>query len=124
MAGTHRMSDARFEELSSGIPDYDGPKLEEYTEKMRAAHETLDIQPQPEWKPPFDGNLIENVSCPRCEDECVHARVDSSADPRPAYCGNCHANLELDVYETFGNAVEVVDDRETLLASRAPTKET
>ncbi len=60
------------------------------------------------WRAPFCANEVENVECPACGDEAVRVREDSSADPRPAYCGSCHALLDVQVYETYG-AAEVVD---------------
>jgi hypothetical protein len=57
------------------------------------------------WRAPFCSHPIENVECPACGAEEVRVREDSSADPRPAYCGACHALIELQVYETFGEPV-------------------
>jgi hypothetical protein len=54
-----------------------------------------------DWVPPFCANVVEDLECPVCDDENVMVREDSSADPRPAYCGTCHALLEVDVCETF-----------------------
>ena len=58
-----------------------------------------------DWQPPFDGRRAENVWCPVCGVDDVHARIDSSEDPRPAYCGSCHASLSIEVFETFGSAM-------------------
>lgn len=55
-----------------------------------------------EWRPPFNGRLIDDVPCPACEAEAIMVREDSSEDPRPAYCDACHVNLVLEVYEHFG----------------------
>jgi hypothetical protein len=57
------------------------------------------------WEAPFCSHGIENMECPICGAEDVRVREDSSAEPREAYCGECHAILELDVFETFGNPV-------------------
>lgn len=58
-----------------------------------------------EWRPPFVGKLVDNCGCPWCCQYGVHAREDSSADPRPAYCAHCHALLELEVFEVLDNPV-------------------
>jgi hypothetical protein len=63
------------------------------------------------WRAPFCANEVENVTCPACDAETVRVREDSSADPRPAYCGTCHALLEVRVFETYGEP-EVVDHHE------------
>jgi len=55
------------------------------------------------WRPPFYGRLVENLWCPICDAEDLRVRIDSSADPRPAYCGSCHAAVTVDVFEQFSN---------------------
>ncbi len=56
------------------------------------------------WRAPFCANPAENVSCPACGVDDVRVREDSSEQPRPAYCGACHAVLEVEVFETYGSA--------------------
>lgn len=62
---------------------------------------TADRTPSPtdfaEWHPPFCANEIENLACPKCGEEAVRVReqdVYFEGDVE-AYCGECHALLEV-----------------------------
>lgn len=50
-----------------------------------------------EWVPPFAANEIEDVACPKCGEECVRVREQEKyfEGDVEAYCGACHALLQV-----------------------------
>ena len=65
------------------------------------------------WKAPFCANEIENLVCPKCGEETVRVREKETyfdGDTIEAYCGGCHAALEVGAHVdvTFSD-VEMAD---------------
>lgn len=49
-----------------------------------------------DWTPPYCAALLEDVACPKCEEESVHVRELSNytdGEEVEAFCGECHALL-------------------------------
>ncbi len=85
-----------------------GSSEEEVTVMVENARATLVVR-DGEMRAPFDADGIEDLECPACEGEgCVYVRkVDSPkhGDVLDGYCGDCGAQLTLDVVlePRFGN---------------------